>query len=118
LQRVAPRFNLRGMQRRFLTCLLSVLLLLMQHEALRHALDHIGAQLQRIEHSVLERPTGSTCTECELIAAGAGSIPATSPASVAVAPVWVPVTTPVEAFAAVAPSYYQSRAPPLPFQHA
>jgi hypothetical protein len=27
------------MQRRFLTCLLSVFLLLMQHETLRHALD-------------------------------------------------------------------------------
>ena len=63
------------MQRRVLTCLLSVFLLLMQHETLRHALDHLGAQLERIDHSMLEQPTGDTCAECGLLAAGAGSIP-------------------------------------------
>ena len=49
---------------------------------------------------------------------GLGLDSATSPASFAVAAHLGPRTTPVETFAAVAPSYYRSRAPPLPFQHA
>lgn len=118
LSRIDSSVNLRPMQRRVLTCLLSVFLLLMQHEGLRHALDHLGAQLQRIEHSALERPTGDTCAECGLLAGGAGSIPATHPVSFAQAAPWVAVAAPFVTVAAAAPSYYQSRAPPVVLQHA
>jgi len=105
------------MQHRVLTCLLSIFLLLMQHETLRHALDHVGAQLQRIEHSALERPTGDTCAECGLLAGGSNSVTAALPAPVAPAPAWLAISVSVETPPAVIPSYYRSRAPPVSLQH-
>jgi len=104
------------MQRRVLTCLLSVFLLLMQHETLRHALDHLGAQLERIDHSMLEQPTGDTCAECGLLAAGAGSIPSAFPHVVADADPWIAIGVAFATVAAAAPSYYRSRAPPFVLQ--
>jgi len=106
------------MQRRILTCLLSVFLLLMQHETVRHALDHVGAQLQRLEHSALEQPTGDTCLECSLLAGGTNALASTLPAL-------LPVKARTDAIArlrgriAVAslPSY-RSRAPPTLLRHA
>lgn len=106
------------MHRRALTCLLSLFLLLMQHESLRHALDHAGAQLQRIEHSVLERATGDTCVECELLASGAASIPAAALPPLAADPVYVPISAPATPPAVAAFSLYRSRAPPPVLQHA
>jgi hypothetical protein len=106
------------MQRRLLTCLLSVFLLLMQHETLRHALDHVGAQLQRIDHSALERPTGDTCAECALLAAAAGSIPSALPPTLIDAVPWIAIGARFATVAAVAPAYYRSRAPPVVLQHA
>ena len=102
------------MHRRALTCLLSLFLLLMQHESLRHALDHAGAQLQRIEHSVLERASG----ECELLASGAASIPAAALPPLAADPVYVPISAPATPPAVAAFSFYRSRAPPPVLQHA
>lgn len=106
------------MHRRVLTCLLSAFLLLMQHENLRHALDHVGAQLERIEHSMLERPTGDNCAECGLLAGGASSIASAPPSTFALTPAWVAVMASHESRAATAPSYYRSRAPPHSLQHA
>ena len=106
------------MHRRALTCLLSLFLLLMQHESLRHALDHAGAQLQRIEHSVLERATGDTCVECELLASGAASSPAAALPPRAADPVYVPISAPATPPAVAAFSFYRSRAPPPVLQHA
>ena len=104
------------MQRRLLTCLLSVFLLLMQHETLRHALDHVGAQLERIDQSVFEQPTGDTCAECGLLAAGAGSIPSALPHAAVDADPWIAIVTRFATVAAAVPSYYRSRAPPLILQ--
>jgi hypothetical protein len=104
------------MQRRLLTCLLSLFLLLMQHETLRHALDHVGAQLERTEHSMLEQPTGDSCAECGLLAAGAGSIPSALPHAVVDPASWVAIVHRSESIAAVPPSYYRSRAPPFVLQ--
>jgi hypothetical protein len=104
------------MQRRFLTCLLSAFLLLMQHETLRHALDHVGAQLERIDQSVLEQPTGDTCAECALLAAGTGSIPSALPHAAVDADPWIAIANRFAPVAAAAPSYYRSRAPPLVLQ--
>src|SRR3954463_14565228 len=104
------------MQRRFLTCLVSVFLLLMQHETLRHALDHLGAQLERTNQSVLEQPTGETCPECGLLAAGAGSIPLSMGHAAGAADPWIAVASAWATLAAAAPSYYHSRAPPLVLQ--
>src|SRR3954463_8439083 len=104
------------MQRRFLTCLLSVFLLLMQHETLRHALDHVGAQLERIDHSMLEQPTGDSCAECGLLAAGAGAIPSALPHAGVDADPWIAVVDRFATVAVAAPSYYRSRAPPFVLQ--
>lgn len=110
--------NLSRMQRRFLTCLLSVFLLLMQHETLRHALDHVGAQLERIDHAMLEQPTGDTCAECGLLAGGAGSIPLALPHAAVDTDPWIAIVSRFATVAAAAPSYYRSRAPPFVLQFA
>jgi hypothetical protein len=104
------------MQRRFLTCLISVFLLLMQHEALRHALDHVGAQLERIDQSVLDQDTGDSCAECGLLAAGAGSIPSALAHSAVDANAWIAIVNRFATRATTAPSYYRSRAPPFVLQ--
>ena len=104
--------------RRALTCLLAVFLLLMQTETLRHALEHVGAQLQRIDHGVLERSAADSCIECGLLAGGAN-------AAVSVAPGFSAAKLEADAIAALcgrlavpALRYYSSRAPPAFLQHA
>ena len=118
LPTLARSANLIRMQRRILTCVLSVFLLLMQHETLRHALDHAGAQLQRLEHSALERPTGDTCPECGLLASGANAIAAALP------PLLPDLTTHAAALAPLRGRItvagfplYRSRAPPPVLRH-
>lgn len=100
------------MYRGILTGLLSFFLLFMQQESVRHALEHIGAELQRSKHSALERPTGDVCVECELLAAGASSIPASSPTQLVDVPASVVIIAPVSRASVTASSYYESRAPP------
>jgi hypothetical protein len=96
-----------------LTALLSFFLLFLQQESVRHAVDHLGAELERAKHSALERPTGSVCLECELLAAGT-SAPAASPlAAVAHVSPWVDVVIPAAHATFGAPASYRSRAPPL-----
>ena len=101
----------------FLTCLLSMFLLLMQSETLRHALELVGAQLQRSDHAVVERPVGDTCLECGLLAGGANAV--TSPGSTFAA-----VKLQADAIAELrgrlaVPGlhHYLTRAPPSFFQH-
>jgi hypothetical protein len=98
--------------RTVLTGILSFFLLFMQQESVRHAIDHIGAQLQRSEHSALERPAGDVCVECELLASGTASVPPTSAVAFVDAPVWLAAIAPIARAVGAAPSYYQSRAPP------
>jgi len=95
-----------------LTALLSVFLLFLQQESVRHALDHLGAQIERSKHSALERPTGDVCLECELLAAGTAAAPASLPPTFADPPAWIDVVAPVLSAAIAAPSFYLSRAPP------
>ena len=78
-----------------LTALLSVLLLFLQQESVRHALDHIGAQIERSKHSALERPTGDVCLECELLAGGTAGMPVSSVPPLADASAWVEIVAPV-----------------------
>lgn len=106
------------MHRRVLTCLLSVFLLLMQQEGLRHAIDHVGSALRNLEHSALELPAGDHCTECDLLAGAAGTA---SPAPLVLslpAPSWLNIAAPSTTVAVVTPSYYQSRAPPAALRYA
>lgn len=106
------------MLRRLLTAALSFFLLFMQVEDVRHALGHLGAQLQRIEHSALEAPTGDRCVECGLLASGTGWVPGAAAVSHAEASPWLVVLAPAAAPVAATPSYYQSRAPPSILPHA
>ena len=101
------------MRRGALTFVLSFLLLFMQQETARHALDHVGAQLQRIEHSALEQPTGDHCFECDLLASGTTAALPASVAPNADSPDWLAVAAPVARVSAAARFYYHSRAPPL-----
>jgi hypothetical protein len=101
------------MHQRALTFVLSFFLLFMQQETARHVLDHIGAQLQRIEHSALEQPTGDHCFECDLLASGTAAAQTPPVAPGVDSPDWLAVAAPVAGAATDAPSYYHSRAPPL-----
>lgn len=106
MPRGTPRYRV------VLTALLSLFLLFLQQENVRHALDHLGAQIERSKHSALELPTGDVCLECELLAAGTSAPPASPPFGFADPPAWLPVVVvPADAVAAP-PSFYQSRAPP------
>lgn len=106
------------MYRGLLTGILSFFLLFMQQESVRHALEHIGAALARSEHSALELPTGDTCVECGLLAAGTGAIPAAAIAHTASTCAWLAPPAPATQIATAAPSHYRSRAPPHVLQSA
>jgi hypothetical protein len=95
-----------------LTALFSVLLLWMQEETVRHALEHIGARIERAKHSALERPTGDVCVECEMLAAGTAAVPASLPSHFSGVVPWIDIAAPVTSAAIDVPSFYQSRAPP------
>lgn len=101
-----------------LTALLSLFLLFLQQESVRHALDHIGAQLERDKHSALERPTGGVCVECGLLAAGTAAAPASLPPRFADASTWIDIVAPVARTPIAVLSFYQSRAPPHILQSA
>jgi hypothetical protein len=105
------------MHRRVLACLLSVLLLLMQQEALWHALGHVGAQLQRVDHAALERPVDA-CAECQLLAGGSAQIAHALDVLPLSAPAWHVAGIPLAIPTAAVPPYYRSRAPPAFLQHA
>jgi hypothetical protein len=95
-----------------LTALLSIFLLFMQQESVRHQLDHLGAQIERAKHSALERPTGDVCLECELLAGGTSLLSLSLPATFAESPRWIAIVVPTAHSTNSAPSFYQSRAPP------
>jgi len=111
---------LRGVPRHrvILMALLSLFLLFMQQESIRHQLDHLGAQIERAKHSALERPTGDACLECELLAGGTSLLPASLPVTFATSPQWIAVVIPAAHVTIRAPSFYQSRAPPRSLQFA
>jgi hypothetical protein len=106
------------MQRSFhtavLTFVFSLLMLGMQLEGQRHALQHLGDRLHRPHEQGLQLPPGEiVCAECALLAgtsnAVAGSDASTLPA--------VAVNQRFDARflsqSAAAPTYYSSRAPPV-----
>jgi hypothetical protein len=94
------------------TALLSLLLLFLQQENVRHALDHVGARIERSKHSAIELPAGDVCLECELLAAGTSAVPSSLPLASADVSAWIEVAV-AAARATFGPqSSYQSRAPP------
>jgi hypothetical protein len=101
-----------------LTALLSLFLLFLQQENVRHALDHIGAQIERSKHSAIERPTGDVCFECELLAAGTSAPPSSAQTIFADSVPWTDIVVPAARATFGAASSYLSRAPPRIFQPA
>ncbi|HEY7945076.1 MAG: hypothetical protein ACHP7M_10360 [Burkholderiales bacterium] len=101
------------MYRKFLSFVFSFLLLGLQQELLLHPLTHLG-DLRARHHASLKLPgVDVACVECSLLAgaahAAAGTIqtlPCVPAADECIAS--APASRPV-----AAPSYYQSRAPPL-----
>jgi|SRR5689334_15175392 len=101
------------MVRRFLSLVFAFLLLGLQQELLLHPLTHL-AELKARHHSSLKLPTiDVACVECSLLAgaayAAAGSPP---PAACGAGAAECTAFEPSARYVA-APSYYQSRAPPL-----
>ena len=101
-----------------LTLLMSFFLLFLQQESVRHALDHIGAQLERVKHSALERPVGDVCVECEMLAAGTAATPPSLPQVIAAASGWIDIVAPVARASIPFAAFYSSRAPPQILQSA
>jgi hypothetical protein len=106
------------MQRTFLTVVLTVvcslLMLGMQLEGQRHALQHLADRLHRPHEQGLQLPQGEiACAECALLAGTSNAIASSSVSS-------LPVVADTKRFDAqflsqsvAAPTYYSSRAPPL-----
>jgi hypothetical protein len=96
-----------------LTVVFSLLMLGMQLEGQRHALQHLGDQLHRPHEQGLQLPQDETvCAECALLAGTSNAVASSS--------AWLPpVTAAYERLDAhflshsvAAPNYYSSRAPP------
>ncbi len=102
--------------RAVLTALLAIFLLFLQQENARHALSHIGAQLERVKHSALELPSGEICIECAMLAAGTAAMPGALPPQPSATVVWIDIVARPTVAAIAVPSFYQSRAPPHSLQ--
>jgi hypothetical protein len=96
--------------RLFLAVLLSLLVVAMQQEALRHALSHVAGPT---DYAQLVKPApDAPCAECAWLAAGAAALIGDPPATPAASDAFdLPAPTPV-APPLAAPSFYHSRAPP------
>jgi hypothetical protein len=96
------------------TVVFSLLMLGMQLEGQRHALQHLGDQLHRQQENGMQHPQGEiACAECALLAGATNAIAGTTAST-------MPAATDTERFDAqflsqsiAAPTYYSSRAPPV-----
>jgi len=102
------------MRRTFFYCLLSLLLLAMQHEGYVHALSHFGPQLVRAQDTGFASPgADGGCSECALLAAGAHAVPGGAALSSAAPLSYPSVAFAFRSHATPAPVYFSSRAPPI-----
>ncbi|SRR5258706_8519881 len=102
------------MRRPILFAVLSFLLLAMQHEGLVHPFEHMGFKAPRPGATELSLPhAGGDCAEDALLAAGSSAVLGDLPALQSSAPVAERVAFAYLSRSADAPSYYESRAPPV-----
>ena len=102
------------MQRFILALVVSLLLVGTQHEARRHALEHLRPLLTRTQDVGFHAPAAEVmCAECALSAAGADAIASAVGAHSGSAPTRERPTFAHASRAVAAPSYFQSRAPPV-----
>ncbi|HEY5307842.1 MAG TPA: hypothetical protein VIK97_04990 [Casimicrobiaceae bacterium] len=102
------------MRRTLFFCLLSLLLLGMQHEGHVHALSHFGPQLVRAHDTGIAPPgADGGCSECALLAAGAHAVTGGAALSSVAPQTYPPATSAFRSHATPAPVYFSSRAPPI-----
>lgn len=102
------------MRRTFFFCLLSLLLLAMQHEGYVHALSHLGPQLVRAQDTGIAAPHAEGgCSECALLAAGAHAVSGAGVLSNAAPPAHASQVFAFRSHATTPPVYFSSRAPPI-----
>jgi hypothetical protein len=98
-------------RRATIVALLSLLLLGMQAEGLRHALSHWSGGMPK--QAVLSAGSDAPCAQCALLAAGSAAVATDPPIVAAVATVDRTGATLPASPALAAPGFYLSRAPPL-----
>jgi hypothetical protein len=97
-----------------LTTIFSLLMLGMQLEGQRHALQHLGDQLHRPHKQGLQLPQGeAACAECALLAGTSSAIPSGTVTPLAVVAVTERFDGRFLSRSVAAPTYYSSRAPPV-----
>ena len=102
------------MQRIVLTFLLSLLLVGMQQESQRHALEHLRPLLTRVHDVGVHAPIDeAACAECALLAGGTDAVATGIEALPSKAPNRERRTFAYASRAVPAPTYFQSRAPPV-----
>ncbi|HEY8623376.1 MAG TPA: hypothetical protein VIM74_05880 [Casimicrobiaceae bacterium] len=102
------------MQRTFLTVVFSLLMLGMQLEGQRHALQHIGDRLHRPHEQSLQLPqVGIACAECALLAGTSNAIAGGDASTLAVVAADERFDAQFLSQNVAAPTYYSSRAPPI-----
>jgi hypothetical protein len=102
-----------AMPRRLVTVLLYVLLLCMQHELVRHPLEHLRAELADAHGQGWHVDVVAPCDECQLLAGGAHAV-AAEPSFLEAphATAWRIETHP-RVVERAATRHYSARAPPL-----
>jgi hypothetical protein len=97
-----------------LTVVLSLLLLGMQLEGQRHALQHLADQLHRSHEQGLQLPQSEVaCPECALLAGASNVISGSSTMPSGTVAATERFDARFVSRGVVAPSYYLSRAPPV-----
>jgi len=101
------------MVRKLFSFVFAFLLLGLQQELLLHPLTHLS-ELKARHHSSLKPPAIEiTCVECSLLASAAYAAAGSPPPAICNAAAIESVAFEVATQYVAAPSYYQSRAPPL-----
>jgi hypothetical protein len=97
-----------------LTFVFSLLMLGMQLEGQRHALQHLGDRLHRPHEQGLQLPQGEiVCAECALLAGTSNAVAGDSASTLPVVAASERFHAPFSSRNVDPPAYYSSRAPPI-----
>jgi CII-binding regulator of phage lambda lysogenization HflD len=97
-----------------LTFVFSLLMLGMQLEGQRHALQHVGDRLHRPHEQGLQLPQGEmVCAECALLAGTSNAVATSSASTLTVVATNERIDAQFLSQSVAAPAYYSSRAPPV-----
>jgi hypothetical protein len=98
----------------FLTFVFSLLMLGMQLEGQRHALQHLGERLHRPHEQGLQVPQSEiVCAECALLAGTSNAVAGDGAATLPVVAANERFHAPFSSRSVDPPAYYSSRAPPI-----